>query len=107
MIRLFHSRRAGGIRAGGNPGFPARFRFNGFYELFNSVIVSFNYNITLLYTMAKITLGLVYGYTLVFFIIISIPAYMIYKYGFNGYLEKKRERRNKRFARAKKLFNSS
>jgi len=79
-----------------------------FYEIFTFVISFF---IMLLYTMAKITLGLVRGYILVFFIIvlvsISMPAYMIYKYGFNGYLEKKRERRNKRFAHIKKLFNAA
>jgi hypothetical protein len=54
--------------------------------------------------MAKITLGLVYGYIIVFFIIISIPAYMIYKYGFTGYLEKRRKNQNERFERVKKLF---
>lgn len=54
--------------------------------------------------MAKITLGLIYGYIIVFFIIISIPAYMIYKYGFTGYLEKRRKNQNERFERVKKLF---
>jgi hypothetical protein len=56
--------------------------------------------------MAKITLGLVYGYILVFFIVISIPAFMIYKYGFKGYLVNRNQRAKKRFERVKKLFNS-
>lgn len=57
--------------------------------------------------MAKINYsGILYGYIIVFFIIISIPAFMIYKYGFKGYLKKRNERSKKRFENVKKLFNS-
>jgi hypothetical protein len=56
--------------------------------------------------MAKITLGLVYGYVIVFLIIISMYAFLIYKYGFKGYLVNKNQRAKKRFERIKKLFNS-
>jgi hypothetical protein len=56
--------------------------------------------------MEKITLRLVYGYIIVFFIIISIYAYMIYKHGgFYGYLENRKKRRDKLLERTKNLFN--
>jgi hypothetical protein len=52
--------------------------------------------------MAKINYsGILYGYIIVFLIIISIPAFMIYKYGFKGYLKKKNQNAKKRFERVK------
>jgi hypothetical protein len=57
--------------------------------------------------MAKINYsGMLYGYIIGFLLIISIPAFMIYKYGVKGYLEKRNERRKKRFENVKKIFNS-
>lgn len=56
--------------------------------------------------MEKITLRLVYGYIIVFFIIISIYAYIIYKRGgVYGYLENRKKRRDKLLERTKNLFN--
>lgn len=57
--------------------------------------------------MAKINYsGMLYGYIIGFLLIISIPAFMIYKYGVKGYLEKRNETRKKRFENVKKIFNS-
>jgi hypothetical protein len=50
--------------------------------------------------------GMLYGYVIVFLIIISMYAFLIYKYGFKGYLVNKNQRAKKRFERVKKLFNS-
>jgi len=43
-------------------------------------------------------------YLFVFMIVFSIPLYRIYKYGWNGYLERRREKRKKSLEKIKSLF---
>jgi len=48
--------------------------------------------------------GYLYVYIIIFILFISIPLYQIYKYGFNGYLEKRKELREKKAELIKKIF---
>jgi hypothetical protein len=48
--------------------------------------------------------GYLYVYIIIFVLFISIPLYQIYKYGLNGYFQKKKELREKKAKLIKNLF---
>jgi hypothetical protein len=48
--------------------------------------------------------GYLYVYIIIFVLFISIPLYTIYKSGFTGYLEKRKELREKKVELINKIF---